>query len=46
MRDIEMYNKFKFKLKFKFKFKTRVKKSEKKNLIIINAKSAKFKTII
>ena len=42
MRGIEMYNKF----KLKFKFKMRVKKSEKKNLIIANAKSTKFKTII
>ena len=42
MRGIKVYNKF----KFKFKFKARVRKSEKKNLIIINAKSTKFKTII
>ena len=42
MRSIEIYNK----LKFKFKFKTRVKKNEKKNLMIVNAKSAKFKIII
>ena len=40
MRGIEIYN------KFKFKFKTRVKKSGKKNLIIINTKLIKFKTII
>ena len=42
MRDIEIYNKF----KFKFKFKTRIKKSEKKNLIIVNTKLIKFKIII
>ena len=42
MRNIKMYNKF----KFKFKFKTRVKKSEKKNLTIADAKLIKLKTII
>ena len=42
MRGIEIYNKF----KFKFKFKTRIKKSEKKDLIIVNAKLTKFKIII
>ena len=42
MRNIEIYNKF----KFKFKLKTRIKKNEKKNLTIINAKSTKLKIII